>query len=698
MSFAALDALGWRTAAQPGEIPSATRRRTVVALILAAIIPLLLFGASVAFLEAEQDRAAARRDISNTLERVVDRVTVALQKEVEVAEALASLPSLDKPELDRFYRTAQRIAPARPLWETVSIADVNGVQIMNILRRLGDALGPVSDRAGFEQAISSKQSVIGGIGRVGPVSGKRLVSISVPVIRDGEVRNVLIVGLSPAEIQGILTRAGAPKDWIGAIIDAQGNVVARSRDHVGVGDPATQAVRNAIASAPAGEYHARTPAGVKVDTLYRRLPATSGWTVHFAIPSATLNGPVSRSSITLVISCAVCLLLAGSLAHFTARDLEERRRQSEKFAALLLASSEERAAVAIEAAELGTWRLDPGADAFSGSIRTRELLDLPEAARQGPEFVWPSTALVRSAHPDDRARLKQGLSLAAETGAHLDIEYRVRRQSESDYRWIRLAGRNMAANDSETPTERPVMQGVLADVHELRTSQTERVMLLNRLAEAQEAEQRRIARELHDQIGQTLTGLSLGLKSLEQDVGEEALRARLVWLESLTSDISRDIHRVAADLRPVALDDLGLARALTALASDLSLRHGVAFEVQAVGLSERLPARIENAAFRIVQEAFTNALKHASASTVSAILEKRGDRLRIVVEDDGRGFDCEGHAEAGEGRRAWGEKLGLSSIRERLATLGGNLRIETARDSGASLFIDIPLDFQTGQP
>lgn len=673
------------------EISAPTTRRTLVTLVLAAIVPLLLFGASAVFLKAESDRTGARHEVANTLERVVDRVTVALQKEVEVAEALAALPSLDRPDLERFYTTAQRIAPRRPLWETVSIADVHGLQIMNILRKLGDTLGPVADRAGFDQALSAQRSVIGGVGPVGSVSGKRLVSISVPVIRDGEVRSVLTVGLSPAEIQGILMNAGAPKDWIGAIADANGNIVAQSHGRHNVGRQASKAVLSAIASGPSGEYSGLTPSGVAVDTLYRRLPATNGWTVHFGIPSATLNGPVSRSSILLIVSCATCALLAAGIAHFTARDLEDRRRESEELSALLLASSEERAAVAIEAAELGTWRLDQQGSSFSGSARTGELLSLQASDRRGSEYVWEPRLFFDSAHPDDRAALQSAFADAARTGAQLDMEFRARSR-DGAYRWIRLAGRNMpdpkgAAARREGP---PLMHGVLADVHALRTSQAERVLLLKRLGEAQEDTQRRIARELHDQVGQTLTGLSLGLKRLENEVVSEAMRAHVVWLESLTSEVSRDIHRVAADLRPVALDDLGLTRALTALAAELSRRHSVCFDVQEVGVIGRLPANIENAIFRIVQEAFTNVLKHASAATASVILEKRDHEVRIVVEDDGCGFE-QGRIDS-DGALAWGDKLGLSSIRERLATLGGSFRVETDAGHGVSLFIDIPLD------
>lgn len=670
-------------------------------LVLAAIIPILLFSACVAYLVADSSRETARRAAISTLASVANRVTTALNKEVAVAEALAALPSLDLPDLERFYRTAQRIAPNRHLWETVSLADPDGMQRMNILRRLGDQLGPVADRDSFDQALQSKQSAIGGIGPKGPVSGKQLVSISVPVIRNGKVSLILIVGLSAAEIQTILTNAGAPKNWRGVIVDADGDIIARSTGHDDVGRPASEVLRQAIATAKSGEYRRLSRSGVEVDTLYQTLAGTSGWSVHFGVPSATLNGPVSRSTALLVTSCIVCLVLAGGLAHLAARDLEQRRRDHEQYAALVLAMSEERAALAVEAVELGTWRLDIQANEISGSERTRCLLGLPPSAQNGAPMTWSVALLLSSVHPKDRGGLTRALDDCCRAGGSLDFEFRTLQQDRT-YRWLRAAGRGFPLDGERTPgPERRgmIVQGVLADIDPARRAHAERVRLMKRLAAAQENEQRRIARELHDQVGQSLTGLALGLKALEQAlnaVDSQVLRDQVLWLESLTSEISRDIHRAAVDLRPAALDDLGLPRALSALAAELTIRHSVKIDVQTVGLAERLLPDVETAVFRIVQEALTNVLKHASARTASVILEHQGDRLHVVIEDDGGGFDVDELAkdrterESGDTRH----RLGIFTIRERLALLGGSLRIEAAPGAGTGLFIDVPLVFE----
>jgi signal transduction histidine kinase len=149
---------------------------------------------------------------------------------------------------------------------------------------------------------------------------------------------------------------------------------------------------------------------------------------------------------------------------------------------------------------------------------------------------------------------------------------------------------------------------------------------------------------------------------------------------------------VAADLRPVALDDLGLIEALNAFAAELNRRHKIAFDVHAAGFTDRLSPKIENAVFRIVQEAFTNILKHSAATSASIIIEKHDDVLKIVIEDDGCGFELNFDAHRPEGNfKKWGANIGLSSIRERLAILDGRFRIETAVGHGVTLFIEIPL-------
>ena len=255
---------------------------------------------------------------------------------------------------------------------------------------------------------------------------------------------------------------------------------------------------------------------------------------------------------------------------------------------------------------------------------------------------------------------------------------------------MRLAGRAPQLHGQDPAG---LIYGVVSDIEPRKRAEAERLELLRRLGEAQENEQRRIARELHDQVGQTVTGLSLGLKSLERLLagsGPEAGR-QVQWLQGLAGEIGRDIHRAAVDLRPTALDDLGLREALATLLRDWSRRHGIRADLEFMGEAARVPPPVETAVYRIVQEALTNVLKHAGAATVSVAVEHRADGMRVIVEDDGVGFDAEGAARPGGSGAAGKPRLGLSGIRERLALLDGTLTLETSPGIGTALFVDIPV-------
>jgi two-component system, NarL family, sensor histidine kinase UhpB len=202
-------------------------------------------------------------------------------------------------------------------------------------------------------------------------------------------------------------------------------------------------------------------------------------------------------------------------------------------------------------------------------------------------------------------------------GVPLDLEFRALLRNRKT-RWVRPIGRAYRVELGTTKFEQSqVIHGVVADIEPRKRAEAERLDLLRRVAEAQENEQRRIARELHDQVGQTVTGLALGLKGLEQKLAagevDKGACQQVRWLQALANEIGRDIHRAASDLRPTALDDLGLPKALAALASDWSARYAIAVDIQALNLDHRLPSEVETFVYRIVQEALTNVLKHADA-------------------------------------------------------------------------------------
>jgi signal transduction histidine kinase len=207
--------------------------------------------------------------------------------------------------------------------------------------------------------------------------------------------------------------------------------------------------------------------------------------------------------------------------------------------------------------------------------------------------------------------------------------------------------------------------------------------LSHRLVEAQERERRHIARELHDEAAQALASLRFGLRLLESEVAEGGgVTSRVAELMRTTDAVIDGLHRLAADLRPASLDDLGLVAALRQYARTTADRFGLAVRFKARGFTdERLPAVVETALFRIVQEAVNNVVRHARASRVDVLLELRGGRVLAMIEDDGVGFD----PESVQG----GEHLGLRGLRERAAALDGSFTVESAPGAGTTVVAEV---------
>lgn len=209
--------------------------------------------------------------------------------------------------------------------------------------------------------------------------------------------------------------------------------------------------------------------------------------------------------------------------------------------------------------------------------------------------------------------------------------------------------------------------------------------LSRRLVEVQEAERHYVARELHDEAGQALTSLMFGLGQLEQELDRPQRSARVAGLKAMTNEVLESLHRLAMDLRPASLDHLGLEPALNQYVTAIGRRFGLIAQFKAVGLAgKRLPPATETALYRIVQEALTNAARHAHATRVDVLLERRGDQVVIVVEDDGAGF------EADLARLAQSGHLGLVGMQERAEMLGGSLVIESAAGAGTTIVVEVP--------
>lgn len=219
---------------------------------------------------------------------------------------------------------------------------------------------------------------------------------------------------------------------------------------------------------------------------------------------------------------------------------------------------------------------------------------------------------------------------------------------------------------------------------DLKRKEEMRSSLLNKVVSAQEEERRRLSRELHDGVGQMLTSLLVNLKLLEKVDDPDKLRSRAAELRETLVQTLEELRRISVDLRPAALDDLGLVPALQGYTRSFERTTGISVDLAVDGLAQRLAQPVEVEFYRIVQEALTNISKHAKAQLVGIRLASEDEAVNLTVEDDGTGFDATA-VMAGPDRG-----LGLLSMRERVELLGGSFHLDSILGGGSRIHISVP--------
>ena len=231
-----------------------------------------------------------------------------------------------------------------------------------------------------------------------------------------------------------------------------------------------------------------------------------------------------------------------------------------------------------------------------------------------------------------------------------------------------------------------VNEALLAQIRDRERAEEVRIRLLQQLVQAQEGEQRRIARELHDQLGQQITALGLKLHVLIGHFGlQPPLDRELASLERVVRQLDDDIDFLVWQLRPSALDDLGLVEALSDYVSDWSAHAGVSAKLRVDGMEgKRLSDEVETILYRVTQEALNNVAEHAGARNVAVELRRAPDRTMLTVTDDGTGFDLQGQ------RRDGRKHFGLDGMRERAALVGGTFTVDGRPGDGTTISVRIP--------
>jgi two-component system sensor histidine kinase UhpB len=357
-----------------------------------------------------------------------------------------------------------------------------------------------------------------------------------------------------------------------------------------------------------------------------------------------------------------------------ATDITERKRaeQALREQRTLLAEAQ-------KLAGLGCWEWDPASGRVTWSDELFAIYGV-DPGRFKPSF---ETYLER-VHPDDRSRTGAMVARALMDNRAFIMDERIVRP-DGEVRQLRSHG-EVVRDEHGRPLK---MVGACIDVTEHKEAEAARraaaeklQALTRRLVEAEEAERRRIARELHDRVGQNLSALNINLDIVLSHLKDPALTRRLEDSLKLVDGTLQSIENVMADLRPALLDEYGLAAALAWYGGEYSQRTGIRVAVEALEGSAGLRPETAVALFRIAQEALNNAAKHSSAKSITVLLEEKGGELALSVRDDGRGFDP---AQAPRGR--WG----MTTMRERAEAAGGRLAVESSPGQGTIVRASVPL-------
>lgn len=236
---------------------------------------------------------------------------------------------------------------------------------------------------------------------------------------------------------------------------------------------------------------------------------------------------------------------------------------------------------------------------------------------------------------------------------------------------------------------------LVAEIRDRRAAEEKITALFRRLVSTQDDERRRLSRDIHDQIGQQMTALRMALEGLQTSREESSGRDGVRRARQLVEDIDRSLHVLTWELRrAAALERYGLAMALENLVSGWSERFGIAAEFQGPKAETlRLSVDVATNLYGLVQEALHNIVKHAGARHVAVLLQARDHEVRVIVEDDGRGFDAAHVSGVSENHG-----LGLVSMRERARLCGGTLDIDAAPGSGTTIFVRIPVTADRATP
>lgn len=700
-------------------------RTLLLWLVLASLLPGVIVAAVLFVHQYQHGHAQLLKDMLHTVRAqslMVDKEMVRIQGKLEI---LALSPAIQSGDLPAFYRHAQDIMKTETVAGAIVLIDATGQQVMNTLRPLGKELPKTVHPELLQRTFGTGHPSVSDL-YFGGVTKSFFVAMEVPVWQGGNVVYGLDMGIPAEHLSQILIAQKLPQDWVTALLDSHGVVIARSQHAARfVGQKGGTDLIEQMDKRNEGTLTSHILEGAPAIVAFSR-SASSGWTMAIGVPSQSLEAALLRTvalfglgtAILFGLGVGVAWYMSGRIArsvkaltapamaleageavvvsrvHF--REANEVARAMARTAQLLdqrtralresfetLQESEERYRTLIE------WSLESVAVHRDGKL----LYVNPASIRMfgaGSAHDLVGKPILDFVHPDFHPFLLEFLKINTEQAGVLPM---------IKMTLLKLDGSPIIAEAQSTLiiyNGKPAFQTSMRDITErdkaeeaLRRSRIELRKLVYHQDSIREDERRRIALDIHDSLGQNLMVLRIDMSLISEHI--DSVGVTKAEIDAIVEQIDTTIKSVRAiinDLRPAVLS-LGLHAAVEWQAKEFERHTGIPCELHIDHDEFNMDERVATALFRIVQEALTNIMRHAQATHVQIDMLKQDGQLVIQIEDDGIGLPAT-HA-----RRA--NAFGLIGIEERLTVIGGTFAIDSTPGHGTTLILSVPLDVITTQ-
>jgi two-component system sensor histidine kinase UhpB len=654
-------------------------RAYLIAIVVVVLAPALISGGLLTASFARSERAQieqSARDQTREAGAAIERDIVAIQ---HVLMTLAGSHFLQTGDIEAFYKQAANVS--RQVGVVITLRDPRlDQQIVNTARPWGSP-PPSAPHAPFSEAeketLRSGKSVVTNV-FFGRSTRQNLVAVAVPVFRGNDFAFVLSAGVPLIRFAELLWSLNIGHEQVVGVLDRNGAYVARSANHTEyAGTRAKYSLPRDVHSVVTGIDRE----GIAFHWFNRQSDAL-GWIVFAGVPDQVLDGPMIRAMAIFAGVASLALGVGLALAHHWGGRISQslgtlgidRRPTGEEFEILFDSSPngvmviDSQGRIVLLNGLMGRKFGYPADELIGKSV---EIL-VPERFRDGHLGLRRAFALDPKARPMGAGRDLYG---RRKDGTEFPVEIGLNPINSGADKLVMVTVVDISAR--KQAAER--LTAAIAERDDLR----------RRFINAQEQERVRLAHELHDQTGQRLTAVMLEIKGVEDSIGEPG-RSRLRLLRLQLEQVGQTLHHVAWELRPASIDELGLQVALANYVAEWSEQYGIEADFYCGDLkTDALSEEICTTVYRVAQEALTNVVKHAQATSVSVVIEQAGDKLRLTIEDNGCGFKVDSSSDA-KGSRSGG--LGVAGMRERLVLIGGEFEIESSIGVGTTIFARIPLE------